>query len=59
MDCYKISELHVMKSAAGYYLGYTYFDEECQCWFPYDRESHYMATKEEAEAELINNLEIV
>ena len=31
---YKLSELHVMKSAAGYYLGYTYFDEECQCWFP-------------------------
>ena len=51
---YKLSELHVMKSAAGYYLGYTYFDEERQCWFPYDRESHYMGSKEEAEVALSN-----
>jgi hypothetical protein len=25
---YKLSELHVMQSAAGYYLGYTYFEDD-------------------------------
>lgn len=36
-----ISELHVMESAAGFYLGRTYFDEECSANLPYSRQSGY------------------
>ena len=43
----KISELQVMQSAAGYYLGHTYYDEEMEGWFPWSRETEYM-TKEDA-----------
>ncbi len=44
---YTLSKLQPMKSGAGWYAGTLYFDEEFQCWLPYDRESHYMATREE------------
>jgi hypothetical protein len=42
-----ISELQVLKSAAGYYIGRT------QEGMPYSRESTYFSTKEEAN-ELLN-----
>ena len=44
-----ISELKVMHSAAGYYIGRSCFDEGFE--EPYSRESGYM-TKEQAEAQL-------
>lgn len=48
-----ISELKVMKSAAGFYLGRSYRDEECGgAELPYSRNSGYFATREEAEAAL-------
>ena len=40
-----VSELKVMKSAAGFYLGTTKDVEE----FPYSRETGYFPTQEEAE----------
>lgn len=46
-----MSELKVMQSAAGYYIGRSYFDLECECEFPYSRESGYM-TQADAEAAL-------
>jgi len=49
MSEYKLSNLQPMKSGAGWYAGYLYFNDEFQCWLPYDRESHYMASKEEVE----------
>ena len=42
-----VSELKVMQSAAGYYIGRSYFDLECGCEFPFSRESEYM-TKADA-----------
>jgi hypothetical protein len=43
----QISELQPMKSGAGWYAGTLYLNEEFNCWLPYDRESHYMASEEE------------
>lgn len=44
----KITQLKVMQSAAGYYVGREYYDEEIGCWLPYSRNSEYFATEEEA-----------
>lgn len=44
----QISELKVLKSAAGYYIGYLYYDQDMKGWFPYDRLSGYYVTKEDA-----------
>lgn len=44
-----ISKSCVMCSAAGWYIGTTYYDEEMKGWFPYDRYTGYFRTKEEAE----------
>lgn len=51
---FEISDVQVLKSAAGYYIGRTYRDEEETdgMWFPYDRLSDYFRTKEEAEKHL-------
>ena len=38
----------VMRSAAGWYIGQEQWDEESQCWFPYDRLSDYYYSKWEA-----------
>lgn len=56
-----ISCLQVMKSAAGYYLGYAYLEpymirdekdgEEFE-GLPYSRETEYFAIKEDAQAHL-------
>tara|TARA_B110000259_G_C13645065_1_gene253920 strand:- start:230 stop:415 length:186 start_codon:yes stop_codon:yes gene_type:complete len=48
----KVSEPLVMKSAAGYYVGLQYFDEDAQCWLPYDRLGTYYAEESSAIEEL-------
>lgn len=48
----RISELKVLQSAAGYYLGKVYWDREAKAWFPYDRYSGYFPTREAAEQAL-------
>lgn len=47
-----VTDLQVMQSAAGYYIGRSYWDEEFGFEGPYSRESGYYATSDEAEAEL-------
>jgi len=42
----RISEPLVMKSAAGYYVGLQYFDEETGLWLPYDRLNDYYSGEE-------------
>ena len=42
----EISDLQVMKSAAGYYLGHSYYDKECHAHLPYSRQSEYMSEQE-------------
>jgi len=42
----------VMVSAAGYYVGYEYYDEEFGFWGPYDRVTGYYASEGEAQAAL-------
>ena len=51
----EVSELKVMCSAAGWYIGTSIFDYECGCELPNTRESGYYATEEEAEAALRTN----
>jgi len=48
-DVGKISKPKIMQSAAGYYLGYEYWDLELEAWLPYGRESIYYKTREELE----------
>lgn len=44
-----ISELQVLHSAAGYYIGDEYYDEDIHCWLPWSRRSQeYWQTYEEA-----------
>jgi hypothetical protein len=43
-----ISEPKVMASAAGYYVGDVFYDEDMDGWIPNSRHTPYM-TKEEAE----------
>jgi hypothetical protein len=48
-----ISETRILRSAAGYYIGHLYWDDEMRGWFPWDRISEgYYSTKEEAMPEL-------
>lgn len=47
------SNQQVLKSAAGYYIGDLYYDEEMGGYFPYSRDSQeYWATREEAQKAL-------
>ena len=49
----QISELKVLRSAAGYYIGEDYWDSDFQCWMPYSRRSmEYYKTYEEAQEAL-------
>ena len=48
----RVSNLKVMKSAAGYYIGRSYWDEEFGFDGPYSRESGYYATAEDAQLDL-------
>ncbi len=50
-----VTDLMVMQSAAGYYIGRAYKDQEFDFIGPYSRESGYYATEAEAQAELDNN----
>jgi hypothetical protein len=45
---YTISDCKVMKSAAGWYIGLEYWDEDLEAWLPWDRMSAYFGTKAEA-----------
>ena len=51
-DSENYSGLKVMRSAAGYYIGTEYYDEELDITMPGSRESGYYGTAEEAQAEL-------
>ena len=48
----RVSDLKVMKSGAGYYIGRSYWDEEFGFDGPYSRESGYYETAEYAQMEL-------
>lgn len=52
-----VSDFKVMKSAAGYYIGRSYYDTEFGFDGPYSRESGYM-TKAEAEMSLASNFPV-
>lgn len=46
----QVSEPIVMKSAAGYYVGRAYYDEEVGgTWLPYSRESDYFKERKSTE----------
>jgi hypothetical protein len=47
-----ISELKVMRSAAGYYVGRSYWDIEIEYEGPYSRNSEYFDTEEQAQKRL-------
>ena len=47
-----VSDLQVMQSAAGFYIGRSYWDTEFGFEGPYSRESGYYANKADAEADL-------
>jgi hypothetical protein len=53
----KISEVKVLKSAAGYYIGHLYLDNDMKVWLPYDRLSGYYVTKEDAAEDLPSFIE--
>jgi hypothetical protein len=45
----------VLQSAAGFYVGMLYHDEEMGGWFPYSRDSaRYWKVREEAEEALLS-----
>lgn len=48
----KVSDLQVMQSGAGWYIGRSYWDEEFEFEGPYSRESGYYATEHEARVHL-------
>lgn len=50
----KISELMVLESNAGFYIGRLYYYSEDECNL-YSRESTYYKNKEDAQRDLINN----
>ncbi|MED1205592.1 hypothetical protein [Heyndrickxia acidicola] len=45
----EISDLKVMKSANGYYLGREQYDKHLENWFPYNRVSSYIKDYDKAE----------
>ena len=51
-DDIKFSELMVLNSPAGFYIGRNMFDEEFESWMPGTRESGYF-TKEDADHKLL------
>lgn len=46
---YKVSDRQVLSSAAGWYIGRTYYDDDMQCELPWSRESDYMASANDAQ----------
>jgi len=50
---YKVTDAQVLRSAAGWYIGALYWDEEMTGWYPWDRySSGYYATEDEANTAL-------
>ena len=46
----EVSDLVTMASAAGWYVGRVQYQTEMgEGWLPFDRQSHYFATREEAD----------
>lgn len=44
-----LTELKILKSNAGFYIGREYFDEEIGRYLPYSRESDYFRSREEVQ----------
>lgn len=53
----EISELKVLRSAAGYYVGRQQYDQDMDAWIPHNRISLYMKKQAEAEKTLEKALE--
>jgi hypothetical protein len=53
----EISELKVLESRAGYYVGREMYNEDYEKWFPYIRVSGYTMDKEQAQSILQDALE--
>ena len=49
----QVSELKIMKSNAGFYIGRTCFDAEMQMTVPFDRQSGYFSTDTEARCQML------
>ena len=49
----QVSELKIMKSNAGFYIGRTCFDAEMQMTVPFDRQSGYFSTDIEARCQML------
>jgi len=48
-----ISEYRVLRSAAGWYIGEVYWDEDLEYWLPWDRTTGYFRDEEMAVSALI------
>jgi len=47
--CLATHNMQILKSAAGYFIGYAYYDEEANAWWPNDRLSaQYWPTIDDA-----------
>ena len=46
---YTLSGPQVLESAAGFYIGQLYLDDEIQAWMPWSRDSTYFPTRKEAQ----------
>jgi hypothetical protein len=51
-DIGEISNLQVMRSAAGFYVGQSYLNRQSGYWEPWSRESEYFETHGDAQAYL-------
>jgi len=48
--------LQILQSAAGYYIGWLYYDDELKGWLPEARDSQrYWDTRDDAEFALMTN----
>ena len=45
----RYTEVRILKSAAGWYLGTLYFEHEFDAWVPGSRDSEYFRTEADAE----------
>lgn len=53
IDGLTVSEVQVLHSNAGYYIGREYLDSDFDVWMPYDRLSvEYFRTREDADLAL-------
>jgi hypothetical protein len=47
-----VSDVQIMRSNAGYYIGTEYYEADFGTWFPHNRLSGYFKTRELAQKEL-------